>query len=255
MARERSISVMIVDDEPLARHGLRAVLSGVPDLSIIAEASDGEEALSSVMEHRPDVLFLDIQMPEMDGFDLLGSLPPDAMPLVVFVTAYDEFAVKAFDTRALDYILKPFDAERIHTALHRIREMLLLKEQAEYSRKIEEIVRTLRPGRKFLERVMVRNGGKIHFVPVGDILWCEAAADYLQLHTVSGVHTIRMTIGAFEDDLDPAQFIRIHRSTIVRLGAIRELRPGTHGDYTALLVQGTELSVSRSYKERIERLL
>lgn len=255
MTRERMITAMIVDDEPLARHGLRAVLSGVEDLSIVAEASDGEEALSSVLEHRPDVLFLDIQMPEMDGFDLLGSLPPDVMPLVVFVTAYDEFAVKAFDTRALDYILKPFDADRIHTSLHRIREMLQMKDGAEYSRQIEEIVRTFRPAKRFLERVMVRNGGKIHFVPVGDIVWCEADADYLRLHTAGGVHTIRGTIGAFAEELDPAQFVRIHRSSIVRLNAIRELRPGPHGEYTALLDQGTVLTVSRSYKGNIERLL
>ncbi|NUN68302.1 MAG: response regulator transcription factor [Bacteroidetes bacterium] len=255
MARERTITAMIVDDEPLARHGLRAVLSAIPDVTIIAEASDGEEALSAVAEHHPDVLFLDIQMPEMDGFEFLRTLPAEEMPLVVFVTAYDEFAVKAFDARALDYILKPFDEMRITASLSRVRELLRLKEQAAYSRRIEEIVRTLRPAKRFLERVMVRNSGKIHFVPVSDILWCEAAADYLQLHTSAGVHTIRGSIGSFEEQLDPARFIRIHRSTIVRLDAIRELRTGPHGEYTALLGQGTELAVSRSYKERIERLL
>lgn len=255
MVRDRTITAMLVDDEPLARHGLRSLLATEPDFSIIAEASDGEEALAALTEHRPDILFLDIQMPEMDGFELLRAIPAEEMPLVVFVTAFDEFAVKAFDARALDYVLKPFDAARIRSSLHRIRGTLQLKEQAEYSRQIEEIVRTIRPARKFIDRVMVRTGGKIYFVPAADILWCEAAADYLHMHTVTGVHTVRSTIGAFEESLDPAQFVRIHRSTIVRLGAIRELRPGAHGEYTALLVQGTELSVSRSYKERIERLL
>lgn len=255
MARDHKISVVIVDDEPLARHGLREIIGSENDLAVVAEASDGEEALRSISKHSPDVVFLDIQMPEVDGFDVIRALPKKKIPLIVFVTAYDEFAVKAFASHALDYILKPFDAERIRTALHRVREMIKLKTNASYSEKLLEALQTLHSPKKYIERVMVRHAGKISFVPVDEILWIEAASDYIVLHTKKGKHTTREMIGSIELQLDPSRFIRIHRSVIVNIEAVRELQPLHHGEYSMLMTEGTTLTVSRTYKDRISTLI
>jgi two-component system LytT family response regulator len=255
MARDPKIPVMIVDDEPLARHGLRAIIEDEKDLVIVAEAADGEGAIRLIKQHSPEVLFLDIQMPELDGFDVIKALPKKTMPLIVFVTAYDEFAVKAFSSHALDYVLKPFDADRIHSTIHRVREMIRLKTRAAYSEKITEALRSFQQTKKYLDRVMVRASGKISFVPVDEILWIEAAADYIILHTKNGKHTTREMIGTIEQELDPSRFVRIHRSAIVNLNAVRELRTEHHGDFTAILITGTTLTVSRSFREKIEQLL
>ncbi|MCK9408729.1 MAG: LytTR family DNA-binding domain-containing protein [Bacteriovoracaceae bacterium] len=255
MSREQIISVMIVDDEPLARHGLRTMIEAEKGFDIVAEASDGDEALRLFRKHSPAVLFLDIQMPEIDGFDVLNALPKQNMPLVVFVTAYNEFAVKAFTEHALDYVLKPLDTERIHSALHRVREMVRLTTSASYSDRISEALRALQSTKKYLERITIRSAGKISFISVNDILWIEAAADYIILHTRNGKQTTREMIGSIEQQLDPSRFIRIHRSTIVNLNIIRELRPEHHGEYTAILDQGTTLTVSRSYRKKIDHLL
>jgi two-component system LytT family response regulator len=255
MRDRKKISVLIVDDEPLARHGLRSMLEEEKDLHIVAEAGDGDEALRQIAAHAPDVVFLDIQMPETDGFDVIRSLPKKKIPLIVFVTAFDQFAVQAFDSHALDYILKPFDAERVRLALHRIREMVRLKTNAAYSETILDALASLRSPAKYIERITVRNAGKISFVPVEEIVWIEAAADYIVIHTRTGKQTTRDMLGSVEQQLDPSRFVRIHRSAIVNLLAIRELRPEHHGDLTVLLDQGTTLTVSRSYRERIAHLL
>lgn len=255
MARDHKISVVIVDDEPLARHGLREIIGSEKDIAVVAEASDGEEALRLIAKHSPDVVFLDIQMPEVDGFDVIRALPKKKIPLIVFVTAYDEFAVKAFASHALDYILKPFDAERIRTALYRVREMIKLKTNAAYSEKLLEALQTLHSPKKYIERIMVRHAGKISFVPVDEILWIEAAADYIVLHTKKGKHTTREMIGSIELQLDPSRFIRIHRSVIVNIEAVRELQPQHHGEYSMLMTEGTILTVSRTYKDRISTLI
>jgi two-component system LytT family response regulator len=255
MASDRKITVMIVDDEPLARHGLREIIGSEKDLMIVAEAADGEEALRSIAKHSPDVVFLDIQMPEVDGFDVISALPKKKIPLVVFVTAYDEFAVKAFESHALDYVLKPFDAERIRSALHRVREMIRLKTNAAYSVKILEALQSRHSPKKYIERIMVRNAGKISFVPVDEVLWIEAAADYIVLHTKNGKHTTREMIGSIEQQLDPSRFVRIHRSSIVNLSSIRELRPEHHGDMIALMIDGSKICVSRSYREKLQNII
>lgn len=250
-----NITAIIVDDEPLARHGLHDILVEEKDITVVAESKDGEEAVRHIRKYSPDVVFLDIQMPESNGFEVLDAIPKETMPLIIFVTAYDEFAVKAFSENALDYILKPFDSERVHSALHRVRTMLQMKERADYSKKILEIVKHYQSSQKYIDRIPIRNAGKISFVSVEDIIWIDAAADYINLHTSFGTSTIRESIGAMEEQLDPSKFIRIHRSTIVNLLFIRELRPMDHGEYTALLRQGTILTVSRTYKKRLASMI
>lgn len=255
MKLNASIRVLIVDDEPLARHGLREVLELENDIVIAGECGDGDEAVSLVQKIRPDVLFLDIQMPETSGFDVVTNIPKDALPLVVFVTAYDEFALKAFTANALDYILKPYDAERIQTSLRRIREMLRLKQRAEYSERIKAVLNSYQQKDQFLQRIPIRHGGKISLVNVRDVVWIEAAADYINIHTAKEKHLTRGSIGEIEQQLDPALFVRIHRSSIISIKHIRELQTNHHGDYTALMDNDVSLTVSRNYKDGLAHLI
>jgi len=252
---DKKISAIVVDDEPLARHGLRDLLEEEKDFTVVAESCDGEEAIRHIRRYNPDVVFLDIQMPEVNGFEVVNAIPRNDLPLIVFVTAYDEFAVNAFSANALDYILKPFDSERIHSTLHRVREMLRLKERASYSEKILEALKSIQSAKSYIDRIPVRNAGKVSFVSVDDLVWIEAAEDYITLHTMTGTMTTRASIGAIEKQLDPSRFVRIHRSTIVNLHHIKELRPMDHGEFSALLRHGTTLTVSRTYKKRLATLL
>lgn len=255
MKHNSAISVLIVDDEPLARHGLRDILAEEKDVRVLGEANDGEEGVEQILRLTPEVVFLDIQMPEQNGFDVIGSLPKEKLPLIIFVTAYDEFAVKAFRENAIDYILKPFDAERIHLSLKRAREMKNLKEQAAYSSRIMTALDTIQSKREFLQKIPIRDGGKIYFVNTAEVLWIEADADYIRFHTQNKTHLARETMSGIEKQLDPEKFIRIHRSTIVNLDHIRELQPREHGEYTALLIDGSKVTVSRTYKEKLSFLL
>lgn len=255
MTADRNIQVMIVDDEPLARHGLREVLSLEKDISIVAECADGMEALTQYQQHRPDVLFLDIQMPETDGFDVVKQLPPDEFPIIVFVTAYNEYALKAFTANALDYVLKPFDNERIHTTLRRVREMVRLKQQAGYSERILNAVASFAPKVSYLLRIPIRHAGKITLVKTDNVVWIEAAADYIHIHTATEKFITRESIGEMELQLDPAIFARIHRSSIVNLRHIKEVQNNHNGDYTVFLDKGVSLPVGRNYKENLSRLI
>lgn len=255
MKTNRTISVLIVDDEPLSRHGLREILEEEKDISGISEAIDGEDAVRQIAKNHVDVVFLDIQMPEMNGFEVLKNIPSGKFPLIVFVTAFDEFAIKAFSANALDYILKPFDAERVRSSLHRVKEMIRLKETVKYSERMLEVLRSFQTPQKYPDRFSIRSAGKIYFVSSHEILWIEAAADYIHLHTKNGKHITRETISSIEKQLDPSKFVRIHRSYIVSFDHIRELDPMHHGEYIALLSDGAKLTVSRTYKEKLSHLL
>lgn len=255
MTKDRNIRVMIVDDEPLARHGLREILSLEQDFEVIAECTDGAEALSEYQNQQPDVLFLDIQMPETDGFDVVKQLPSDELPFIVFITAYNEFALKAFTANALDYVLKPFDSERIQMTLKRIREMVRLKQQAGYSERILKALSSFSPTRSYLVRIPIRHAGKIILVSIGDVIWIEAAADYINIHTAKEKFITRESIGEIETQLEPTRFVRIHRSSIINIQHIKELQTNHHGDYTVLLDNGTSLPVGRNYKENLARLI
>ena len=241
-----SIETLIVDDERLARQRLRRLLEGQSDISIAGECGSGSEAAAFLERHPVDLMFLDIQMPEMDAFELLESHRPSRPPMVVFVTAHDEHAVRAFDVDALDYLLKPFDQERLDRCLQRVRAQI-------------EMHRTpAAPGlapapapRPRSNRLAVRSSGKVFFVKMEGIDWVEAADNYIVLHLGHETHILRETMNSIQLRLDPARFIRVHRSRIVNVERIKELQPWFHGEYLIVLSDGTQLTLSRSYRERL----
>ena len=249
------IRTLIVDDEPLARAGLRAALQKDQEIEIVDEARDGQEALEKIRSVRPDLVFLDIQMPELDGFDVLDSLESDEIPMVVFVTAYDQYALNAFQVHALDYLLKPYEDERLLEAVDRAKAQMGKKNGSSPIKRVQEMLESTRAERPHVGRIMVRSGGRITFVRVDDVDWIEAQGDYICLHTQGKKHLIREKISDMESQLSPESFLRIHRSTMVNITRIREMQPMFHGEYAVVLLDGTRLTMSRSFRDRVfERL-
>jgi two-component system LytT family response regulator len=246
------IRVLLVDDEPLARQRLRALLEAEPDMEIAGECADGGQAVEAIRRHRPDLVFLDVRMPELDGFGVLDALAEEPRPAVVFVTAYDRFALKAFEVNALDYLLKPFDRERFRKALERAREQIGRTQGEEVSAQLRDLLKDARDGRKYLDRVVIKSASRVFFLRVGEIDWIEAAGNYLKLHAGGEAHLLRETMNNLEARLDPACFLRIHRSTIVNIERIQELQPWFHGDYLVLLHDGTRLTLSRGYRQKLQ---
>jgi two-component system, LytTR family, response regulator len=244
--------VLIVDDEPLARERLRTLLQEEPGFEIVGEAGDGTTGAESILALQPDLVFLDVQMPGADGFDVIDAVGPDKMPFVVFVTAYDRYALRAFDVHALDYLLKPFDRERFKQALTRARQQLDRNGNGEIERRLAAIVNDLRPTRSRTDRFVVKSGGRIFFVRTGEIDWIEAAGNYVKLHVGNDSHLIRETMNAVESKLSPELFVRIHRCHIVNIEQVRELQPWFNGEYVVFLKNGTRLTLSRGYRERLQ---
>ncbi|NNE34347.1 MAG: response regulator transcription factor [Rhodothermales bacterium] len=246
-----SLRVLIVDDEPLARDTLRLLLESHGDVEIVGECGDGLEAIETIRSERPDVVFLDVQMPGCNGFEVVERVGPQNMPITVFATAYDSYALKAFDASALDYLLKPFDDERFEMALERAREAVGQRDDDEIRNKLEALIRRDRDA-PFLSRIMVKSRDSVTFVNVDEIQWVESAGDYVTLKTHDKSHLIRETMTGLEDKLDPSRFVRIHRSTIVNLDYVKELKPYFHGDYIVYMNSGKELKLSRRYWDRVE---
>jgi two-component system LytT family response regulator len=259
--RPEPLRAVIADDEPLARRRLRTLLAQEPDIAVIAESANGPETIDVVREHAPDVLFLDVHMPGADGIEVLEALGPDAVSAVVLVTAFDDYAIAAFEHHALDYVLKPVDEDRFHATVARVRERLRQQRSArlteETLRTLAQLYRTGDPasGERYLARIVVRSGQKTSIVDVADIDWVEVRGDYLALHTRAGEHLYRGTLGTLEQRLDPAEFVRIHRSTLVRLSRVKEFEPYFHGDYSVTLHDGTRLRLSRTYRARVHAVL
>lgn len=262
----KTMSVLVVDDEPLARQGVRALLEADDRVEVAGEASTGTEAVEALRELRPDIVFLDVQMPGMNGFEVLKQVDLDPPPVVVFVTAYDEYAIQAFDMHAMDYLLKPFDDERFDRALQRAREQVRQREDSDLAERLGRMLASRRrraatddrvgeeaDGR--LQRLVVRSSGRVSFVDVEELVWVEAAGDYVRLHMETGSVLMRETMKALEQGLDPATFVRIHRSTIVRVSRIREIRSNGNGRFHVVLRDGTERSVSTTGRDRLERML
>jgi two-component system LytT family response regulator len=249
------VSVLIVDDEPLARDGVRLHLELESDFEVVGEAGSGEEAVALIQDLSPDLVFLDVQMPGIDGFGVIEAVGAEQMPVTIFVTAYDQFALKAFDAHALDYLLKPFDAERFRAAVTRAREQLRARRLGEFEGQLAALLGELRGKREFLERIVVRSGGRILILRVDDIDWLEAASNYVRIHASGRQYLLRETMSNLEARLDPARFVRIHRSTMVRLDRIRELEPLFQGDYVLILEDGTRLTSSRGYRDRLQAML
>jgi two-component system LytT family response regulator len=252
------IRTLIVDDEPLARERLAKLLQAEPDIEIVAECADGNEALSVATAEKPDLIFLDVQMPELDGFGVVAGLEGEPMPAIIFVTAYDRFALRAFEVHALDYLLKPFDRERFQTALDRARKLLQQRQTGDLSLRLSSLLTDLKTEKaepKYLDRLAVKTEGRVLFFKLDDIDWIEAADNYVSIHVGSDEHLHRETMGSLETKLPPARFLRISRSTIVNIERIKEMQPMFHGDYVVILKSGAKLSLSRNYRDKLNRLL
>ena len=267
------IRVLVVDDEPIARRRVRRMLKAEQDVDVVAECGNGREAVEAIRQHRPDLVFLDIQMPDVDGFGVVSEIGPENMPAVVFVTAYDEYALRAFEVHALDYILKPFDAERFKAAFGRARSHLDQAANAQAGRRLKLLLeRVLADGgsagegempaaapaaasatpARHLDRLMVKHDGRVFFVKVQDVDWFEAAGNYVRIHIGKTNHLIRETMAGIEASLNPATFARIHRAVIVNLDRIRELQPWFAGDYLVILRDGQQLKLSRTYRDQLQ---
>ena len=249
------IRTLIVDDEPLARERIGKLLAKEADIEIVGECADGRAAVSAIRQHKPDLVFLDVQMPELDGFGVLEQLERGAMPAVVFVTAHDRFALRAFEVHALDYLLKPFDAERFREALKLARDRIERQQTGELSQRISELLADLRTVAHHQDHLAVKAAGKVLFLKIEEIDWIEAADNYVNLHVGHDSHLHRETMGAFESRLPREKFMRISRSTIVNIERIKELQPLFHGEYSVILRNGTRLTLSRSHREKLNRLL
>ncbi|HET9697556.1 MAG TPA: LytTR family DNA-binding domain-containing protein [Terriglobales bacterium] len=250
------IRVVIADDEPLARNRIRRLLSGDKEVEIVAECKNGKETVAALDHHQPDLLFLDVEMPEVDGFGVLEQVGAENMPVVIFVTAYDQYAVQAFETHALDYLLKPFDEERFHKALQRARFQVERSRTGEITTRLLAMLHDVRPQpMPASDRLVIKSGGRVVFLKSEEIDWVEAAANYVRIHTGSEEYLMRETMNAFEAKLDSRRFMRIHRSIIVNLEKIRELQPCNNGEYIVVLRTGKELSLSRSFRDRIQDYL
>ena len=249
------IRTLIVDDEPLARERLRKLLQEEEDIEILSECDNGTEAVATIREQKPGLVFLDVQMPELDGFGVLAQLDAGSMPAIIFVTAHDKFALRAFEVHALDYLLKPFDRERFQAALCRARQQLQQGSAAELSQRLTALFADLKSGSKPQDRLAVKSSGRVLFVKLDDIDWVEAADNYVNLHVGSESHLLRETMGALEDKLPARKFLRISRSTIVNVERIKEMQPMFHGEYAVILRTGTRLTLSRGYRDKLNQLL
>jgi len=252
----RKIRALIVDDEPLARERMRSLLDVESDVDVVGEASNGLEAVDAIVSRSPDLVFLDVRMPKLDGFEVIDAVGPDRMPAVVFVTAYDQYALRAFEVQALDYLVKPFDRDRFQGTLKRVRRQMESVETGDLSRKLLALVGNLkndRPART--ERLVIKSGGRLFFLRVDEIDWIEAAGNYVRLHVGAEGHLLRETMTAIEGRLSSETFFRIHRSHIVNIERIKELQPWFNGEYVVMLRNGTKLTLSRGYRERLQERL
>ncbi len=276
------IRALIVDDEPLARERIRSLLQEESDIELSGECANGHSAVEAIRKEAPDLLFLDVQMPEVDGFGVLQAIGPERVPAVIFVTAYDEYALRAFDANALDYLLKPFDQERFRRSLDRARSHLQLDRASRVNDKLQALMSYLNLDASQLERLpqalspapaagskqgnghahpaqsdrlVVKSGGRVYFLKADEIDWVEAAGNYVRLHVSKDSHLMRETMNGIEARLDIKRFMRIHRSTIVNLERIKELQPWFHGDYVVLLRDGTRLTLSRGYRDKLQQVL
>jgi two-component system, LytTR family, response regulator len=257
------VRTLIVDDERMARKRIRTLLTTDADVDVVGECSNGRDAVTAIHEHTPDLVFLDVQMPELDGFAVVHAIGVERMPVTVFVTAFDQYALKAFEAHALDYLTKPFDRERFQTSLGRAKQQVHLRSTAsgatatvpsrrfEIDERLVALLSELERRHRFAERLMVKSAGRVVFLRVEEIDWIEAAGSYVRLHVGRDAHLLHEGIAALSARLDPGRFARVHRSTIVNLDRVRELQPWFHGDAVAILRDGTRLQVSRTYRDAL----
>lgn len=246
-----TLRVVVADDEPIALRGLRRLLAAMPGVEVVAECGNGREAVAAIQARRPDLAVLDVQMPELDGIGVVQALAPGELPGIVFVTAYDRYAVAAFDLHAIDYVLKPVRADRFRTALARARQRLAAERRDELAGRLGRLLEDLGSARGGSDRFLVRSGKRAYFVPLSDIEWLEAADNYVRLHAGGRHHVIRETMKHLEEWL-PKRFVRVHRSAIVNLDRVGEMRPLPSGDWTLLMTGGATVTLSRGYRAAFE---
>jgi len=263
-----AIRTLIVDDEPLARRGLELRLQRHADIAIVGEAGNGREAFHAISELKPELMFLDVQMPGVDGFELLRAVPATLLPLTVFVTAYDQYALAAFAASALDYLLKPIEDARLDQALERARAQLSQRAASDQCEQLLKLIASLPnkpaldlaeaiagdPARRAGEKLAIKDGQRVIRVDVDAIQWIDAAGDYMCIHAGDDTHILRATMRELEHRLDPRRFQRVHRSTIVNLARVREMRPHLNGEYFLVLDSGHQLKLSRTYKDKVQLL-
>jgi two-component system LytT family response regulator len=248
------VRTLIVDDEPLARERMRSLLQAEPDIAIVGECRDGREAVDVIRRESPDLVFLDVQIPELDGFQVLGAIAGEKAPAIVFVTAYDQYALQAFEVHAVDYLLKPFDEDRFKRALERARQALQ-RDRGGLSEELLSLLQGLKAPPGYIERLVVKSAGRLFFLRTDEIEWVESAGNYVCLHVRGESHLLRETMTSLEARLDPARFARIHRTAIVNIDQIKELQPLFHGEFQVVLQNGTELTLSRGYRDRLQEVI
>ena len=249
------IRTLVVDDEPIARERVLSLLQQEDDVEVVGECGDGAQAVAAIQHHVPDLVFLDVQMPGVDGFGVIEAIGADKMPTVVFVTAYDEYALRAFEVHALDYLLKPFGRDRFRETLSHARAHLERRRAGDLGRRLLALVNDIKPEAPRLDRLIVKSGGRVFFLRTDDLDWIEAAGNYVRLHLGEESHLFRETMNRMEARLDPKRFVRVHRSRIVNTERIKEMQPWFNGDYIVILRDGTRLTLSRGYRDRVQRKL
>jgi two-component system LytT family response regulator len=249
------IRTVIVDDEELGRDRIQSLLEMQPDVEIVAVCSDGPSAVETIERTQPDLVFLDVQMPGMDGFEVIENLEPSRLPAVVFVTAHDGHAIRAFEIHALDFLLKPFDQTRFEKALERARSQVAKAKGPVIDSRLVSLLEELREERKYPERLIVKSSGRVFFVRTEEIDWVEASGNYVKIHTKAEAHLLRESMKNMEAKLDPKIFVRIHRSAIVNIDRIKELEPWFHGEYIVIMRDGTRLTASRVFSDRLSALI
>jgi two-component system, LytTR family, response regulator len=250
-----TIRAAIVDDEPLARRRIRNLLAEARDVELVAECANGRDAIEALDASPPDLLFLDIQMPEIDGFDVLQAIGVGRVPVVIFVTAYDQFALRAFEAHALDYLLKPFDDERFAAALQRARERIRQQQGGELDRRLRALLEEVRGDNGYLRRLVVPSGHRSVFLRTEQIDWIEAERNYVRLHVGGRVYQLRENLSRIASALDPATFCRIHRSTIVNVDRIQSVESLFRGEYLVILQDGTKLTSGRSFRGNLHAVM
>lgn len=261
------IRVLIVDDEPLAREGLAVLLGADPEIEIVGQCADGAAALQTIRREHPDLVFLDVQMPKKDGFEVLEGLAPAERPAVVFVTAYNQYAIRAFEASAMDYLLKPFSDKRFQQALARAKEEYRKSRTLDVDQRLEELlarVSELRrgggpklatPTPEYAERIVVKSSGDLHFIKTSDVLWLEAQGDFVKVQTLGQPQLVRETLQSMEQKLDGGRFIRIHRSFLVNVEHIKRVAPALYGDHTVIMSDGSKLRLSRNFRGKLKALV
>jgi two-component system LytT family response regulator len=266
----KKIRVLVVDDEPLAREGVLAMIQNDSELDILGVASDGQAALQMIRAQRPDLVFLDVQMPKRDGFAVLAELKPEERPGIIFVTAYDQYAIRAFEICAIDYLLKPFRDARFAAALARAKANIRQAREGDVSRRMEELLQYVREtlgsrperpvepetnGTEISDRVVLKSGSDLHFVRTADIVWVESQADFIKVHTTGAAQLVRETLQNFEERIPSDRFLRIHRSSLVNVDHVKKVTPALYGDYTVLMTDGTVLRLSRKNRAKLKLLI